>query len=221
MVKITSHELVLATVRFKMETWISSIENPTLANYVRDSYLVAGGCFASLFLGESPKDYDVWLLSPLVKNEVIKYYTEKSSNTLFKEYQHGKYAIKKSLDGESLVKSISTRAITLRNDIQIVTMDHPATPALITGDFDFTHNKCWMTAKAHRFPLDSLIAIQDKVLSYDKSNYPISALARVAKYIKKGFTISSNDLIKIANDIKTSNQQDFDNVIISSSGDVV
>lgn len=66
---------ITQVLRQKIKSWLGTL--PTdLAEKVEPHIIITGGCIASMLLGESVKDYDVYLDNPNVLLELAEYYVK-------------------------------------------------------------------------------------------------------------------------------------------------
>ena len=110
------------------------------------------------------------------------------------------------------IKCITSNALSLSDDIQIICR-FCGTPNEIFKNYDFIH-----TMQAYyRFTDDlilntkSLTSIMAKRLEYNGSLFPICSLFRLRKFLQRGWTISSMEILKIAYQIS---KLDLDDVNI-------
>lgn len=107
------------------------------------------------------------------------------------------------------VAMISTNAISLYNDVQIITRFVGA-PEEIHKNYDFVHCTNWYTHKdglvLNQAALEAILA---KELKYVGSKYPICSMFRIKKFIQRGWTITAGEMLKIAWDI---NKLDLDKI---------
>jgi hypothetical protein len=248
---LKNKDLVAAQVRLKVEEWLATIPNSYLVDRIRESYVVAGGAPVSLLQGETPKDYDIWLMDRALNVDLLNYYFQEPSfsgfnceyraemdrqgtigitrkypeNLKFNKNNRDWYWVDRSQNSHSPIEILSSRAMTLRNGIQIIYFQQYFDPLQVVNGFDFTHNRCFVTNTTASFPEDALDAIATKTLTFQGSTHPVSALGRVAKYLHRGYTISSKTLLDIARGITELPADDrskqFEHVVIDSGGDVV
>jgi hypothetical protein len=64
-------------IRDKLNKFIASIDDPTLAHDIKDEVLVTGGAVCSMMLGEKVNDYDVYFKSLEMTKRVAEYYVQK------------------------------------------------------------------------------------------------------------------------------------------------
>lgn len=113
---------------------------------------------------------------------------------------NGKIRVKKDKKGmypKYTPLFISENAISLSNKVQVITR-FVGTAEVIHSSFDFVHATNYFTSK------DGLVlnpkaleCIISKVLLYQGSKFPLTSLIRVKKFIKRGWDISSGEMLKI------------------------
>ena len=104
--------------------------------------------------------------------------------------------------------AITTNAITLTDQIQIVLrFVGPANE--IHKNYDFVHTTNYFTESGgvvlNQPALESILA---KELKYVGSLYPICSMFRIKKFIKRGWSITAGEMLKIAWDISKLNLND-------------
>jgi len=106
---------------------------------------------------------------------------------------------------------ISSNAITLTDGVQIV-LRFCGDADKVHENFDFVHTKNYWTAKTGVvLNLASVEAIMSKTLKYVGSKYPICTLFRIRKFVKRGWSISAGEALKIAYDIS---KLDLDDLVV-------
>lgn len=65
----------------KLEKWFNSIEDLPLRKKVQEDTIVAGGCIASLLMGESANDFDIYFRSIETAEAVARYYVKVFNDT--------------------------------------------------------------------------------------------------------------------------------------------
>ena len=98
---------------------------------------------------------------------------------------------------------LSANAITLSHGIQII-IRFFGEPETIHTSYDFVHCTCHWDSKtrALTLPPGALESMLAKDLRYlGQSKYPICAMVRVRKFLKRGWHITAGQLLKIAWDI--------------------
>lgn len=104
-----------------------------------------------------------------------------------------------SVIGKYLPTFISQNAITLTDDIQIITRFHGEVDH-IHKNFDFVHATCCYDHGTGELTLPprALESTLSKDLYYTGSLYPIASLFRVKKFIQRGWSITAGEILKIA-----------------------
>jgi len=122
---------VKARVKQHMETYFSLIRN----RFVAQKYVVAGGCFASLFHNEDPRDYDFFLLKSAANSEIIeqlKIDLEKNSTTDYgTSYRIGDVTYLKN-------DKITDTIMLDRSKVQLINTQYNTREELVKH-FDFKH----------------------------------------------------------------------------------
>lgn len=108
---------------------------------------------------------------------------------------------------------MSSNAITLSDGIQIIVRFY-GEPKEIHKNFDFIHATGYFADGKLHTTTDILEAIMNKELIYRGSKYPLCSIVRLRKFIKRGWTISAGQILKIA-----LNLQDFDLTYIETMKD--
>lgn len=125
-IKLAKHQLIERLQTFWMTT----------KKVNRDkSWFVSGGCIGSLLRGDTVNDIDVYFFSGVDALPVIKLFTEDESYKNEVADINDKY--RDVVDAPS-GKLITENAITLKNDIQIITK-HYGLPEEVRKTFDFIH----------------------------------------------------------------------------------
>lgn len=126
----------------------------------------------------------------------------------FESYPNASEAVAKYLDGamqkntgKYKALAITTNAITLTDQIQIVLrFVGPANE--IHKNYDFVHTTNYFTeAEGVVLNQPALESILARELRYVGSLYPVCSLFRIKKFIKRGWTITAGEMLKIAWDI--------------------
>jgi hypothetical protein len=210
----------------ELKSWVDSLEDgprhtPGSAALIRDQInsqgvVIAGGAIVSLLLDQEPKDYDLFFPTLDIRNTVYNYYTHCYSAELTKgattrinnrgeivldEQAHALgYVINEEGQAGTYDPKIITRnAITLNNKIQLVTRQY-GYKTQILNSFDFAHTKVAYSYPTNELYLDkaALESILTKELRYGESQYPIAALMRAHRFMRRGFDFPLPELLKIA-----------------------
>lgn len=106
---------------------------------------------------------------------------------------------------------LSTNAITLSNDIQLVVRFY-GEPEIIHDNYDFIHaTNYWTYNTGTVLNQRALEAILNKELFYVGSKYPICSLIRTRKFIKRGWQINAGQYVKISFQIS---KLDLENIYV-------
>lgn len=96
-----------------------------------------------------------------------------------------------------ILKYISPNAISLSNQIQIV-VRFTGDSEKIHGTFDFIHATNYFTfSEGLVTNKDALESIITKQLRYQGSQYPLTSIIRMKKFIKRGWNINAGEILKI------------------------
>jgi hypothetical protein len=113
-------------------------------------------------------------------------------------------------DPKYYVKFISPNAISLSDDIQIVTR-FSGTPDEIHKTFDFIHATNYFTFKDGLVTnLKAMESIITKTLYYQGSLYPLTTIIRIKKFIGRGWRISAGEILKVMFQVSELNLYDPD-----------
>lgn len=93
---------------------------------------------------------------------------------------------------------LSTNAITLADGIQVV-LRFCGEPEVIHKYYDFVHCTCYWTSWDRRVVLNAaaMESMLTKELRYVGSLYPVCSLFRVRKFVKRGWSITAGQMLKI------------------------
>lgn len=164
------------------------------------------------------KGFPIDVLDGRNKAEIIKKYmdnrTEENINDVYNQHavalrtlhenqikllmKEGGYATSQiSEEGKYVPVYFSANAISLSNNIQIVLRFHGNVEE-VHKTFDFVHATNYFTFKdglvTNSKALESLLS---KQLIYQGSQYPLTSIIRSKKFIKRGFSISAGEYLKI------------------------
>jgi hypothetical protein len=106
---------------------------------------------------------------------------------------------------------LSPNAVTLTDKIQIITRFHGSVEE-IHENFDFVHVKGSYDFKKDvlTIPDETAMAMLTKELFFTGSEYPLASLFRIRKFIKRGWSISAGEILKIALRLQEFNLLDMD-----------
>lgn len=180
----------------------------------------AGGCIRDIILEEPIKDYDIYFESQEDVDRVKKYFNQLIENTenfeiLSMADQQSPY-IKITIAGNyNVYVKYENKWII----IQFITLIY-GSPRDVVRQFDFTINMNYFT-----------FASEDLIVSTKPNNkelipghniyFPIHALCRIPKFLKRGYTISNNNLLQlaeVATGMKIPNQEKARQLFYTISG---
>ena len=166
------------------------VTEPEIKRILLHSSYITGGCIPSMLMDEFVNDYDIYFYTKEDAEKVKKYF----------ETAHTK-----NKDDKFHVKLITDNAINLSDKIQLITKFW-GDPSFVTDEFDWQHIKSWYSCKEEKLYLTSDVyqLVVEKELIYTGSDYPLSSLMRLKKYIKKGWNVSNTTILHIALDIVAS-----------------
>jgi hypothetical protein len=213
-------------IKNKVKEWVSSITDRTLRENVERDFIVTGGCISSMLLDEPVNDYDIYLKNTKTALRLAEYYTalmgwrgiplQVTATGVTIGLDTPLTPIKRLAELEVVGKYtpiyVSRNAITLTSGVQIV-IRFCGDVEKIHKTFDFVHTKNYYTEDdklvLNQFSLEAIVA---KELYYAGSGFPLCALFRVNKLIRRGWKISANELMKISYDISKLDFSDDDTI---------
>ena len=173
-----------------VDHFLKSISDSTIVKVIKENSYITGGCIPSMLMGEFVNDYDIYFYNTEDAEKVKKYF----------ENQHTKNA-----DSKFHVKLITENSVNLSDKIQLI-IKFVGDPMFVIEKFDWQHIKSWYSCKAEKLHLTSDVyqLICEKELIYTGSEYPLSSMMRLKKYIKKGWSVSNATMLHIALDMVAS-----------------
>lgn len=138
----------------------------------------------------------------------IDEYSSLPSNEIIKEVDD----VKENPEEKYQVKCITSNAISLSNDVQIVCR-FCGEPEEIFKNYDFIHTRQAYVRQKDELLLNikSMVSIMSKRLEYQGSLFPVCSLFRLRKFISRGWTINAMEILKISYQIS---KLDLDDVNI-------
>lgn len=212
-----------------MNEWMGSV--PATRQDVRQAInrcTIAGGAIVSLLQDISPNDYDVYTKTKEDCELLARYYVGLFNwdNQLEQdEYRKADVLVENeqvkvrlpAMEGATIKQDvsrfhpifISPNAITMKGNVQLIFRFY-GEPEKLVQEFDFEHctgyfyRVSWENV-VYKNELvlneDMLMSVLTKELKYRHGKYPVSSLLRLQKYIQRGYTIPTGELIKLALDI--------------------
>ncbi|WP_430611558.1 hypothetical protein [Flavobacterium sp. JP2137] len=100
-------------------------------------------------------------------------------------------------DKKYQIAFLSQNAISLTDDIQIV-LRFSGAPEEIHSTFDFIHATNYFTFEVGVVTnLQALESLISKDLKYQGSQYPLTSIIRIKKFLKRGWTINAGEMLKM------------------------
>lgn len=207
-------------IRLKMIAWLETITNEHLRQQVKDSIIVTGGSIASMFLKEDINDYDVYISNKEVCKKLADYYVNDYDVKVYvkedlNEPQDdqpesldesqvycyissaGYMSVTTIADKEYQLSYITSNAITLTDDVQIVTR-FTGKASEIHKNYDFTHaTNYWTFAEGLVVNVDAMCSLITKELRYTGSKYPLCSVIRTRKFINRGWSVTAGQYLKM------------------------
>ena len=202
----------------KFDAWKRSIDDGVVRSLVDKNTICAGGAIASMLMGEEVNDFDFYFTTKETAEAVADYYVKlfqkKHANrglniqtvvtddrVMIKVRSTGVAETEPKVEDKSDFhpRFLSTNAITLSDKVQLVIRFY-GTPDEIIENYDFVHVTNYWTSKDRRtiVNLDALLALMNKDLRYIGSKYPLCSLFRMRKFIRRGWSITAGQVLKIA-----------------------
>lgn len=207
-----------------MNEWVESV--PVTRQDIRQAIYrttIAGGAIVSLLQDISPNDYDVYTQTKEDCELLARYYVDLFNwDNQVEQDEYRKAAvvveddqvkvIQPAMEGATIKQDvskfrpifISPNAITLKGNVQLIFRFY-GEPEKLIQEFDFEHCTGYFHKVGWENKLvlneDMLMSVLTKELKYRHGKYPVSSLLRLQKYIQRGYTIPTGELIKLALDI--------------------
>ena len=107
----------------------------------------------------------------------------------------------KNKEGQYLLLLATDNAISLSDDVQLITR-FVGNPEKIHENFDFEHTKSyWTSSTGLVINHQSLELIMSRTLKYTGSMFPLCSMFRLRKFLKRGWSITAGEMLKISYDI--------------------
>ena len=151
-----------------------------LVKLIRDKGIVSGGISASVFHNEYPNDYDIYFKDTEGVREFAKIMQRRNLVKNIVKDVDPRYHVATEVNG----KLVTSRATTLFNNLQIITM---GTCEMIK-EFDFIHCKPYLDLKENRYFISpsEYKSIEHKVLVRNKTAAAIDK-KRIEKFKDRGW----------------------------------
>ena len=205
-------------------SWCKSIKDETVKKAAEQNTIITGGCIASMLLGEEVNDYDMYFRDKETVKLIAEYYAKQVDKISF-QLNTVEPAIKVLEESERIslfIKSqgiikfnsndkkvfkpfcylpifVTQNAITLSDKVQLIVRFY-GEPEEIHSNYDFEHCKSWWDSKSKQLviPGPSAEALLARELKYTGSKYPLASIIRTRKFIKRGWSITAGEYVKMA-----------------------
>lgn len=170
----------IASVKAQIQNFLRSVKMPVELIHILKNGILTGGASASLFHGESPKDWDIYLTNQSDIDSLNKLATETETILAMIEDINPKYGVDTLVEG----KLITPRATTFKNGIQVITMAR----ADARETFDFVHCMPYYSIKETTYHISrrQYESIKSKQLIHNpKSPQPVTY--RREKFLNRGW----------------------------------
>ena len=196
------------TIQSVFDAWVKSIEDQRVRKLVQNNTLLAGGSIASMLLQEPVNDYDFYFRTTETAEAICDYYITKIGTKIKIKGTENRVhlftpssGIKKISPDKTAkfqVSHITENAITLTDQVQVI-LRFIGTPEQILENYDFMHVTNYWTSwdkkiVTNKKALECLLA---RELVYQGSLYPLASILRIRKFIKRGWTITAGNILKM------------------------
>ena len=170
----------ITAVKGLIQDFLRSVKMPVELIQILKNGILTGGASASLFHGDSPKDWDIYLTGQSDIDSLNKLVTENETILAMIEDINPKYGVDTLVDG----KLITPRAITFKNRIQVITMAR----ADARETFDFVHCMPYYNIKETTYHISrrQYESIKKKELIHNPKS-PQPATYRRQKFLNRGW----------------------------------
>lgn len=127
--------------------------------------------------------------------------TTDDADDIIEDFLKGYKAETKSSKDKYIVQFMTSNAITLRDDIQLI-FRFCGNSEEIHKNFDFAHcMNYWTVEEGLVYKQEALVALLERRLYYHGSLFPLAAMFRIRKFLSRGFHISAGEIVKMSYDI--------------------
>ncbi len=155
--------------------------NSELRNFLWDNAILTGGAICTLYHGEQPKDWDLYLSDDAAIQSFKTYITADAHFQKQVKDINPKYMIDTEVEG----KMITSNAVTFHNNVQVITM---ATKSF-RDTFDYIHCMPWYDIKNDVLYMSTqqYNAIKNKKLIVNPKAANPPTAHRIQKYKERGW----------------------------------
>lgn len=190
--------------------------DPELAKEIAKDVYLSGGAITSMLQGTHPQDFDFFFRSQEVALKTARFFMDTYFNTPYIATK-GEHGVNLSIKtgkvtsknakaemrheqgylNENVPSCITRNAISL-GDAQLI-LAHVGEPKEMVAHMDFIHctNYYVISDGTWGFTNDALISIITKTLKPQSLKTPVNTIFRLHKFLKRGWTIEHEDLLRI------------------------
>jgi hypothetical protein len=198
--------------------------HPKLKPFIMNKCFIAGGAIASVYSGDPINDFDFYFRTEEDAREFLKLVSSYiGRDFIFNSYPHASGCLVGDLIGFNAIYACpendlgvtwySRAAITIGKCQFII--KYIGQPKQVVSAFDFQHCMGYFVPNTNELGLDlpTVDSIHQRELRYTGSNYPVSAMFRLRKYIKRGYSVTAGEMLKISYQISQLDLTDL-NVLV-------
>lgn len=173
-----------------IKNFLESVKDSAIRDIIKNNSYVTGGCIPSMLSKDFVNDFDIYFYTTEQANAVKDYFGSSHTNNKDEKFH---------------VNLITDNSVNLSDKIQLI-IKFVGDPIFVTEKFDWQHIKSWYDCKEEKLHLtpDVYQLVVEKELIYTGSEYPLSSLLRLRKYIKKGWSVSNATILHIALEVVAS-----------------
>lgn len=217
-----TEKVIKQILRRKFQSFLNSIKDKQVRELVKENSMVTGGAIANLLLGEPVNDYDVYFKNQETVEAVANYYLDQmGGSTDDMKVVVEESRVKIFIRSEGVVGDvpdddeeipvdenvpeendyrpvfISANAITLSGRVQLILRFYGEVEE-IHKNYDFVHcTNAWESNGTLHLRTDAMAALMSRQLKYIGSRYPLCSAIRTRKFIKRGFSCSAGEYVKM------------------------
>lgn len=167
--------------------FLDSIEEPEIKEILKECTFITGGCIPSMLMDEYVNDFDVYFYDDAEARGVLQYFQARKDKNQGKKFH---------------VNLITDNSVNLSDKIQLV-IKYSGSIHDVTSKFDWQHIKSYYIYSENKLVINmkTYQSVVEKELVYTGSDYPLSSMLRLRKYLRKGWTIDTKNMTAIALDI--------------------
>lgn len=143
---------------------------------------IAGGAIASLVLGETPNDYDIWFEEPAGFLAAFDAVSKNQFDDRISEIINSKYATTLKLKSGTKIQLVQSRF---------------GVPEVLTKQFDFLHTQGYMKRDGTLVCDEEFIKSKKLVFVPGNFSHPVNTMQRVNKFARRGYDIPFETTVEL------------------------